>query len=411
MNRRWRRSAAVIATTLAALAGGPALGQDLPRESLNDILEPIRVAREVPALAAAIVRGEAITAFGVTGVRELNSAVAATPSDLFHLGSCTKAMTATMIATLVEDGTLSWTTTLAEGFPEFAPRMHAAYRDVTLAQLLAHRGGFPASIGRSRPDWWRRFWTLEEDPAELRREFIGDLTQRPPAQTPGSYVYSNAGYLAAAAMAEAATGTSYDDLMRERLFRPLGMTTADFGAPGDPRRLDQPRGHRVGDEGLAPVPLGLFADNPAALSPAGRVHCSIEDWGRFVALHLAAARGTPALLKPETFAVLHRSLGPRPKGDGGYGLGWVVTERKWAGGRALNHTGSNRMWYAVMWIAPERDFAIIVAANRGDQVGFRACDEAVVRLVRKIATDAGRETPAVAPLEDPAVAPATGSGG
>jgi hypothetical protein len=63
-------------------------------------------------------------------------------------------------------------------------------------------------------------------------------------------------------------------------------------------------------------------------------------------------------------------------------MGWIVGERDWAGGRVLTHAGSNTMWYAVVWIAPARDFAVLVAANRGFDAGAQACDEVASALIR-----------------------------
>jgi CubicO group peptidase (beta-lactamase class C family) len=117
-------------------------------------------------------------------------------------------------------------------------------------------------------------------------------------------------------------------------------------------------------------------DNPAVLGPAGTVHWSLADWGRFVGLHLQGARGQGTLLKPETFRFLHS-----PPKDGDYTCGWGVVQRPWAGGRALTHAGSNTMWYAVVWIAPEKNFAILAVVNMGGDAAAKACDAAVSALI------------------------------
>src|SRR4029079_19319436 len=63
--------------------------------------------------------------------------------DRFHLGSCTKAMTATLVAMLVEEGKLNWTTTLGELFADTVKPMHPGWEKVTLRQVLAHRASLP----------------------------------------------------------------------------------------------------------------------------------------------------------------------------------------------------------------------------------------------------------------------------
>src|SRR5512143_2400178 len=94
-------------------------------------------------LAAAVLRGERIIAQGAGGVRKRGSAERITLDDLFLLNSCTKPMTATLVAMLVEEGKLNWTTTLGEVFADTVKPMHPAWEKVTLRQVLAHRSGLP----------------------------------------------------------------------------------------------------------------------------------------------------------------------------------------------------------------------------------------------------------------------------
>src|ERR1051325_5380997 len=92
-------------------------------------------------MVAAVLRGERIIAQGAAGVRKRGSTERVTLDDRFHLGSCTKAMTATLVAMLVEEGKLNWTTTLGELFADTVRHMHPAWEKVTLRQVLAHRAG------------------------------------------------------------------------------------------------------------------------------------------------------------------------------------------------------------------------------------------------------------------------------
>src|SRR5882757_9429389 len=94
-------------------------------------------------MVAAVLRSERIIAQGAVGVRKRGSAEHITLDDQFHLGSCTKAMTATLVAMLVEEGRLNWTTTLGELFADTVRPMHPVWEKVTLRQVLAHRSGLP----------------------------------------------------------------------------------------------------------------------------------------------------------------------------------------------------------------------------------------------------------------------------
>jgi CubicO group peptidase (beta-lactamase class C family) len=357
----------------------PAAPPSAEGADLASILEPIRVKKGLPALAAAIIAGDRIAAIGAVGVRKSGDPTPVAPGDAWHLGSDTKAMTATLFALYVDEGRISFTTTLAQAFPAWAGVMDPAYRDVTMQALLAHRGGLahdvPSDVFASLP-------RTASDSRAARLTAIQAALARPPELPPDTkFAYSNAGYMIVGAALEELTGRPWEILMRERLFAPLGMTSCGFGAPATPGRVDQPWPHLVVAGELEPVPTGPAADNPPALGPAGTVHCSLADWGKFVAMHLAGARGESKFLSAASFAKLHT---PHPGEE--YAGGWIVTKRPWAHGVALTHGGSNGMWFANVWLAPGLDRAFLVVTNRGDAAAAQATDEVVGQLVTMSAT-------------------------
>ena len=380
-----------LAALLLALAPALARADDLAAD-----LEAIRAKHGLPALGAALVRVDAPETdvrVAVTGTRRAvdpahpgDAPPPVTPDDPWHLGSCTKAMTATLCARLVERGKLRWTSTLAEVFPEGRDRMDPGWRGVTLRQLLAHRAGAPPDMDRD--GLWARLWQDDGPRPEQRLRAVRVLTGAPPSPAPGTaFVYSNAGYLIAGAMCERVMGRTWDDLMGEEVWGPLGIRSAGTGAPGDPAAKgapDAPRGHRRQGDAWAPVEPGPGSDNPPAIGPAGTVHMDLADWGRFVAAHLRGARGEPPApgarpyLARATWAELHR-----PEGAERYALGWGCPERDWARGPALTHAGSNTMWYAVVWAAPARGFAALVVTNAGGEAAPKACDEAAQAVLRR----------------------------
>jgi CubicO group peptidase (beta-lactamase class C family) len=214
---------------------------------------------------------------------------------------------------------------------------------------------------------------------EQRRAFVELVLAQKPTVAPGTkHQYSNNGYTIAGAMCERVTGQAWEDLMREQLFAPLEMTTAGFGPPGTADKVDQPWGHLVRGATWNPVPPGRAADNPAVIGPAGTVHCSLADWAKYAAFHLRGARGEERMLPADAFETLQT---PLPDDDKAYGYGWLVTERDWAGGKALTHAGSNTMWFAVVWIAPKRNAAYLAATNFGQDTAFTACDAAIGKLI------------------------------
>jgi CubicO group peptidase (beta-lactamase class C family) len=385
-----RAMAVMIAGAVAAAAtAGPGAQPDAAKmvapavDDLHEALEAIRIKHKLPGLAAVVLKDGKIVAQGAAGLRREGGTEPITIDDQFHMGSETKAMTATLLAMLVEDGTLSWDTTVGEVFGERFKDMDPAWRGVTIEQLVRHRGGAPSDL--SANGLWSKLWQRRGTPSEQRLQLVEGVVTHPPIAPPDTkYLYANAGFAIAGAMAEVKTGKAWETLITERLFAPLGMTSVGFGAPGSAGKEDEPWGHRADGKPMEPGP---GADNPAAIGPAGTVHVSLSDWAKFILLHVRGDRECPArearLLKPETFDILHT-----PKDN--YAMGWLVTKRPWAKGdrpgdtgRVLTHAGSNTLWYAVAWLAPERDAAILVAANRGGEEGTKGTDEAAGMLVGK----------------------------
>jgi CubicO group peptidase (beta-lactamase class C family) len=335
--------------------------------SVTNLLVPIRQKQDVPAICAVLVTSKGVVAQGVAGVRKRGTDIPATLDDLWHLGSDTKAMTATLIARLVERGRLKWETTLADVFPELAGKFHPDMRGVTLLHLLSHRSGLRPNLDLGS--------YLGDDVKQLRLRAVREELARPPTHKPGSnFEYSNLGYIIAGAVVERVTGRTWEEAIRDEVFVPLKMTSAGFGGTGTRGQIDQPWPHD--GDGQAMSENGSAMDNPPVMGPAGRVHCTIQDWARFIQDQLRGARGEPALLAPASYQKLHT-----PPFGGDYALGWILVEREWSGGIALNHGGDNTMNIANAWIAPNRDFAILACVNQSGDKGSEAGDDAVRALL------------------------------
>ena len=325
-------------------------------------LEEIVAREKVPGMIAAITNAEGVIAIGSTGVRKSGANEGVTDSDLFHIGSCTKAMTSTLLARFVDEGAISWETTLIEVFPEYKTKIHPEYHQMTLWQLVSHRAGLPANA--------KNWWNHRNKKIIARRQFImlENLKEAPTGKS-GQFLYSNLGYMIAGCMVEKLSKTSWEVLMKDYLFDPLGMKTAGFGPPGKRNQIDQPWGHvKEGGQWQSKQ-----FDNAEALGPAGRVHCTIEDWAKFIALQLSVKK-TPILDRKSLENLI------KPK-EGDYAAGWRVLERSWAKGVTLTHGGSNTMWKAVVWVAPELNRAYIVATNSKDDNSAAICDKMIGKLI------------------------------
>jgi CubicO group peptidase (beta-lactamase class C family) len=317
---------------------------------------------DAPGMIAAIISHEGILAIGAAGVRKSGTDIPMTINDIVHLGSCTKAMTSAMIATLVAEGKLNWDMMLVEAIPQVINKINPAFQKITLRQLLTHRAGLP----QNPVDWDAH---AAKEIKERRLAILVDHLGTPP-EKPGEFNYSNFGYMVAACMAEQVTGLSWESLMKQRLFDPLGMSSAGFGEPDKRRSTEQPWGH----SGFGGKWQPSRSYDPEAIGPAGEVHCTVEDWARFLSIHLA---GNRSILEQKYLDKLVEPVGF-------YASGWgVIDDLPWAKGRVLTHNGSNGIWYATVMVAPGLDRAFVVVTNSRDfsRTGDR-CSEMITRLVR-----------------------------
>ncbi len=321
-----------------------------------------------PGLIAAIIDEGGVRAIASAGVRRQGSPENLTGDDLMQIGSITKAMTSTMLATLVADGTFvnGWQTTIAQVFPELREEMHPDYRTVTLWQLVRHVGGVPNDV----PAWWTYRPGLST--VEQRYRILEENLDDPPGIPIGEFSYSNAGYLVAAAMAEQLTDQSWETLMEERLFAPLEMSSAGFGSPVTPNEVDQPWNHHRDSAGMW-RPRRLDYNGP--LAPAGNVYTSLEDLAKFIALQFPHKR--PAILNREQLDEL--LISPMP---GNYAAGWYVSprgEETW-----IFHGGGGSPccgWFAFVRAVPSHGRAYIAFANSWDDGTWDLLDSIVSSLI------------------------------
>jgi len=170
-------------------------------------------------------------------------------------------------------------------------------------------------------------------------------------------------------MAEQITGLSWEVLMKQRLFDPLGMTTAGFGNPNKNKSTDQPWGHSKYVWKWWPSEAYYHE----AISPAGRVYCSVADWAKFISLQLTEENS----IRDKKY--LDKLIEP----VGYYAGGWVVQENEWAKGIAFNHAGSNEIWFTFVLVTPNLDRAFMVATNSCDfGITEDLCTEIMNKLIR-----------------------------
>lgn len=336
--------------------------------NLAELLESIRIEQRLPALAAAVIIDGDIYASAAVGTRKFGSENWVTVGDSFLIASCSKAFTATLAAVLIENGVLTWNTTLRQAYPDLD--MRKEYENITLIQLLSHRAGLPEWIDH-RNGYGKKWGVDEKSPILMRSKYLKETVQQELVDEPDNSVYySNSGYIMAGAMLEKIAGKSYELLMIKEIFNPLGLHTAGFGPPLKKfSSTCQPSGHRAA--GGSPTPVSR--DFPAYMAPTAAIHISIEDWAKFVLFHLNPEINGRMILKDDVLQKLHtppNSVGwSEDAEENGYGipsinyaLGWYTLDIGDNKG-LLWHPGGNTGFIAQVIIDPGHNNAIMIVTN------------------------------------------------
>jgi CubicO group peptidase (beta-lactamase class C family) len=373
-----------------AFAAEPVPGADVTSE-----LEAIRVQFGLPALAAAVMKDGNAVASGATGVRLLGTELKATINDRFHLGSDTKAMTATLAGMMVDAQKLDWTSKIGEVLGTKVPQMNADLAKLTLEQLLSHSSGLPTDNDKLM-DVYFSSDALKYNIPEARIRALIKMKDQPPATPPGSaFHYSNFGYMIVGMMVETAAGIAWEQLITERIFAPLGLSTAGLGPQATTGKIDAPVGHDVEQDGkVTPMLWGPAADVPPLLGPAGSVHMSVLDFAKWASWNAGLGKRGPALVKPETLARIHQPMistgkipnpPPGTPSEGEYAMGWGVVKFDWTERPVLTHNGSNGFNLAKILVDANKDAAIVVTTNFPGEKAERAANLAVEKLYRRFA--------------------------
>ena len=263
---------------------------------LGKLFESIRIKEGLPALAAAVIINEKIHSTAAVGTRKFGTANWVTVNDKFIIGSCGKTFTATLAAILVEEGRLSWNTTIRDVFPDL--KMLPAYETITIQQLLSHRAGLPKNFIADLDE--NRTYTPKCGRLAYLEQIVQHKLINPPEKI---MLFSNAGYTLAGVMIEKITKQTFVNVMAEKVFKPLNLSTAEYGPPVDSEPMSQPWDHISDKFSL----VAVRKDYSHWLDPAGAtLSMSIKDWAEFIIEHryLDQDNGR-TFIKPKSTKKLH----------------------------------------------------------------------------------------------------------
>ena len=280
--------------SLLPLASRAQTGRDIPSE-ISAYAEQVRTQWKIPGLSLAVVHGDSLVFSGGLGVREKGKTTdgdgewtAVTDSTLFHIGSMTKAFTAAVIASLVDEGLLRWDDTVKHILPDFEWYDDSVEAVMQVRDLLTHSTGLVAqagtyipNLGYDRDDIYRMFRYIE--PVYPFRE---------------KFAYNNITFIIAARIIETVTGCSWEDNIRERIFIPLGMSSSVPGSEGYLQAgrkasvahyFGYSRGRNGGRGSIYVTPL--YGEERAlhwvdVIGPSGSISSTAADMARWVRFHL-----------------------------------------------------------------------------------------------------------------------------
>lgn len=333
---RWLSTSAAL--LLALLAGCASTSQQAPGP-VEGVVSAEMTAQRVPGVAVAVIRnGQVLKASGF-GLSNLEHAVPVTRSTLFQTGSLGKQFTAVALMLQVEDGKLALDDPITRFFPEAPP----SWKPITVRHLLTHTSGIP--------DYDERTLDYRKDYAE--EELLRLAFGLPLEFTAGArWNYSNTGYVLLGVLIGKVSGKFYGDVLRERVFAPLGMKTARVISEEDilPHRA---AGYRlVGDtlknqEWVAPR-LNTTAD--------GSLYLSLDDW-----LLWEQALRQRAVLKPASWQQIFTPVRLNSGRTYPYGFGWGLSDGR--GPAKYQHGGEWQGFTTAYLHLVDADQSVIVLCN------------------------------------------------
>ncbi len=338
----------------------PAVAQAKPLQGLDAYITRSMAAWKMPGLAIAVVRNDSVVLLKGYGVKRLGSAERVDPRTIFAIGSSSKAFTSLGVAMLVDEGKVRWddpATKYLPGFQLFDPYVT---REITVRDLLTHRSGL------SRGDF---VWYAQDIPRDSILHHVRYL--KPTWSLRAHFGYQNIMYLAAGQLTARLTGKLWDEVMRDRILTPLGMSSSNTSVAGLDRLPNVAVPHEEVDDTVRIVPWHNI-DNVA---PAGSINSNVVDMAQWIRFQLARgkARGKQLLSAgafdethtPQTIVPLE---GPwkltMPEAHfSSYGLGWLLHDYR--GRKIVQHGGNIDGMSALVGLLPEEKTGLVILTNLG----------------------------------------------
>lgn len=321
-------------------------------------LAELAARHSVPGASLGVLHRGELVAETAVGLANTRAGIEATPDTLFQVGSITKVWTTTVAMALVDEGRLDLDAPLVSVLPGLRLANEELTRGVTLRHLMTHTSGIDGDL-----------FTDTGRGDDCLEKFAALLADTAPNHPLGATLsYCNAGFTLLGRALEVVTGVQWDELMRERLYRPLGLThTATL--PEDVIRFRAAVGHLGDPPTQAPRwgmmrsagPAGAICSTPREVLTFARLHMDdgvTPDGTRILSAEGVAAMQSPQASIPDPYALGHS-----------WGLGWFLDT--WDGHRVYGHDGATIGQSAFLRVLPDAGLAICLLTNGGDTASLR----------------------------------------
>ncbi len=337
-----------------------AFAQDARITMLDAAIEKARTDLGVPGLAVAIVKDDSVVLSKGYGIRDMRKEDPVDNKTLFAIASNTKAFTATLIAMLVDDGRLSWDDRVQEYLPYFQVYDPSVSYDVRVRDLLCHRVGHGTYSGDLI--WYGTPYSREEVVRRARH-----LPQAFPFRA--GYGYSNIMYIAAGEIIEKASGSTWEQLLRDRILAPLAMDRTVLSVSAVQRETNVATPHGLADGALQTYPWYEWDSTV----PAGGIISCVSDLSSWLRLMLNRGvwrsdtlftdRQSRIMWTPHTnFVVSQRGRDQEPHTNfSGYGLGWSLQD--YDGHLVASHGGGYDGMFSRTLLVPDMNLGVVVLTN------------------------------------------------
>ena len=309
-----------------------------PARAVDAMME--RYAGDVPGASVLVLRDGVPLLRKSYGLADREARIAATPATNYRLASVTKQFTAAAIMLLVEEKRLS----LDDGVRRWLPSLPARADSITVRHLLTHSSGLIDYEDVMPADFIGQL----HDAGVLRLLEAQNETYFPPGT---GYRYSNSGYALLALIVEKASGQTFADFLRLRVFQPLGMAHTLAFVEGGPAIADRAYGYSESADGW----IRTDQSTTSAVLGDGGIYSSIDDLAKW-----DAALYDDRLLSDESRKLMFTPHVVTDQPDIRYGFGWRIT------GETLWHSGESIGFRNVIVRYPQRRLTVIVLSNRDD---------------------------------------------